>query len=160
MTNKEKISKYILPHMELYADGRLFNHKTNKFKKWSKGKNGYLQTSLYDLGKCKKVYQHRVLAIYFINNPKNKPEVNHINGIKNDNRLDNLEWVTNSENSKHAFNIGLKKVTRPYKKVIDTITNKIYRSVTEAANEHNISQSHLSNILAGREINKTSLKFY
>lgn len=51
---------------------------------------------------------HRLLAEHFIPNPNNKREVNHINGNKHDNRLENLEWVTSSENRKHAFDTGLK----------------------------------------------------
>ena len=67
-------------------------------------KNGYLRVKL--LGKTCKV--HRLVATAFIPNPENKPTVNHINGIKSDNRVDNLEWATYTENTRHAYDTGLK----------------------------------------------------
>ena len=59
---------------------------------------GYHTVSLYKGGKEKRFSIHRLLAQYFIPNPENKPQVDHINRIRTDNRIDNLRWVTISEN--------------------------------------------------------------
>lgn len=144
----------------IYQDGRLFSEQTKKFKKWSKNTNGYIRCTIWNNNKSITVSQHRLLAEIFIPNPLNKLQVNHINGVKYDNRLENLEWVTQSENGLHSFANGLQKVTKPCKKVIDTNNNKIYDSVTEAAKDNIISRSHLSNMLTGKINNKTTLKLY
>lgn len=64
---------------------------------------GYKRVSL----KNKTYFIHRLIAMTFINNPDNHPQVNHKNGIKTDNRVENLEWVTNQENRNHAVNNNL-----------------------------------------------------
>lgn len=72
------------------------------------GKNGYLMIDLCKDKKIKKHLVHRLIAETFLENPLNKEQVNHINGIKNDNRLVNLEWNTRSENQLHSIKIGLR----------------------------------------------------
>lgn len=57
-------------------------------------------------------YVHRLIALTFIPNPDNKPQVNHINSVRDDNRVENLEWATNSENQKHAFKHGFQRGRR------------------------------------------------
>lgn len=74
-------------------------------------KDGYLEIALYKNGKSKYYRIHRLVAIAFISNNENKKEVNHINGIKSDNRVDNLEWCTSSENQVHAYKTGLQKIS-------------------------------------------------
>lgn len=83
--------------------GDVTRFRKGKILKPSKDKNGYLGLTLCDSGdRYVKAKVHRVVAQAFIPNPENKAEVNHLNGIKWDNRVDNLEWSTRSENHIHA----------------------------------------------------------
>lgn len=78
---------------------RILKYNTNIF--------GYKYVILCKESKNKCFLIHRLIGIAFIPNPENKPQINHINGIKTDNSISNLEWCTQQENSIHAFKTGL-----------------------------------------------------
>jgi len=70
---------------------------------------GYIRVVLCKCNNRKAISVHRLVAKNFIDNPKEKPDVNHIDGNKKNNKISNLEWVTKKENSLHSFKIGLQK---------------------------------------------------
>lgn len=72
---------------------------------------GYIQVELPSKDKRVLKLIHVLVAEAFIPNPNNYPQVNHINGLKDDNRAENLEWVNNSMNQLHAYKLGLNRVT-------------------------------------------------
>lgn len=117
---------------------------------------GYCVVGLFKDGKPFYKRIHRLVAEAFIDNPKNKPCVNHINGIKTDNNVFNLEWCTYSENEMHSYNvlgkklIGHKKVfpngINPKSKSVLCIENNMkFNSLKDAAN---VLKLHRANIAA------------
>ena len=100
--------------------------------------------------KGKRFIVHRLIAMAFIPNPENKPEVNHKNGIKNDNRLENLEWVTHEENHIHASINGLTAHgENHYKAKLNEFQIRVIRKCDdliqkELAEIFNINQSNVS----------------
>jgi hypothetical protein len=132
--------------------------------------NGYTVVALYLKDrKMKMVKVHRMVAQSFIANPQNKPCVNHKNGIKTDNRVENLEWNTNKENMDHAWATGLKNTSqyRYYgavdgekcwkskikeKDALDILKNckRTNKSIAFYANKHGLSESATSHIVYRR----------
>lgn len=94
-------------YYEVSDQGRVRNTRTKRIKAQSVQTTGkYLQVSLWANNREKRVLVHRLVAQAFIPNPHNKPQVNHINKDDRDNAVANLEWVTASENHKHAWANG------------------------------------------------------
>lgn len=100
-------------HYYIGKAGEVYNKKTNRLKKAGKDNKGYLRVRLSNgrkNGSTKKI--HRLVAAAFLNTYSESLQVNHINCIKTDNRVENLEMVTQSENTKHAWNKGRMKLTK------------------------------------------------
>lgn len=90
-------------------NGEVFSKRKNGFRKLVSpiGKDGYNKIGLCQNGNRTYYRVHRLVAECYISNPNNFEQVNHINGIKTDNRVDNLEWVSHSGNITHAYKTGL-----------------------------------------------------
>jgi len=123
MENKKEVWKDVIGYEGRYQVSNLGNVKSlnrtikyvvgdKKRTKISKSKNliriyvnGYCRVRLYSVGsiKPKLIYIHRLVASAFLYNLENKPQVNHKNMVRDDNRVENLEWCTSSENNKHSY---------------------------------------------------------
>jgi hypothetical protein len=116
------------------------NYKVNE--------NGYVRVYIYN-----KTYAvHRLVAIAFLENPDNKEQVNHIDGNKLNNKLDNLEWVTNKENQIHKVKIGLgNNFTRTIIQYdLEGSLIKEFKSIISAAKEMGVSKSNIQGVLLNK----------
>lgn len=131
--------------------GNIKSIKRNIILKSSNNKKGYLQVILGYKGKTKAFRVHRLVAENFIENVDKKSQVNHIDGNKHNNRVDNLEWCTNSENQKHAFKYNLqnnKGILNPNCKKINQyslsgVLLKTWNGFYEIEKELNYSRSSI-----------------
>jgi len=121
---------------------------------------GYFMVNLCKCGKTNTRLVHRLVASSFLKNEHGKKIVNHIDGNKKNNYVSNLEWCTASENTKHAYSIGLMRITECMRKTmnrsravvrIDMFGNsKTYHSLTSASICESVSLTSIANNLAGR----------
>lgn len=90
-------------------DGIVINIKTKRKLKYQIDKNGYYRVSLYNKNKQTKQFVHRLVAMAYLQNIEKLPQVNHKDGNKQNNNINNLEWCSAKQNVNHAFRTGLKK---------------------------------------------------
>jgi len=95
---------------EVSNQGRVRNARTGKVLRLRKRPDGYLDVMLWYKGQAKRCFIHKLVATAFVEGWRKGLEVNHKNGIKSDNRAENLEWVTSSENHQHARDVLLLEV--------------------------------------------------
>ena len=143
----------IATNYEVSNMGNIRNIKTGQILNPGISGNGYKQVSLKmdDTGKFKKQYIHRLVAQYWLDNPENKREVNHKNLDRTDNRAENLEWLTSSENQKHKFENGNYKTSNRKVVQMDKDNNEIavFESVIAAARELGISRQGIDKVVHG-----------
>lgn len=125
------------PKIEVTKDGKLrtWHGSWRQYveKKTRDDKDGYkIISTRHPDGRTTSARVHRLVAEAYVPNPENKPVVNHINGIKDDNRAENLEWVTVSENTQHGYDrLGvLSAQSKPVLLMIDGKRYSTYQSIT------------------------------
>lgn len=113
-------------------------------------KDGYLQVNLSKKGKTRMSKIHRLVAEAFILKEKNKNQVNHKDGNKENNHIENLEWCTNSENLVHSHYVLKNTHGKKARHVLCIETNKAFLTISEAARATGARQPHISQCLKGK----------
>jgi len=143
-------------HYYATEDGRIFSEKRKEIieLKGSVSADGYQVVQLMNNNKKEKYRVHRIIALTWLSNLRNLEIVNHKDGNKLNNNVNNLEWVTHSENSKHAHMTGLVKTAKRPVCQLDKnglLINE-YASVTEAAKLIGASIGQISGVCSGKKL--------
>lgn len=150
---------------EVSPDGIVRNTKRDIVKASKDDRKGYRQVSLYRNGKEHHRKVHRLVAEAYIPNPDNKPCINHKDGNKLNNSVDNLEWVTYSENTIHAYRSGLNKPHPSYgmrgkknpnggakgKPIVINETGEVFKNIVDCARRKDLRGKSITDTLHGRQ---------
>lgn len=140
------------PDYQVSSTGLIKSSKSkDKILKQSLDTRGYPQVTLYHLGKRKNLMVHKLVANAFLSNPNNYRVINHKNGNKCDNRIENLERCTSIYNNRHAFKTGIRTKKLIVKEVIE-IKQRLKKGETHIsiAKDYNISRVTVTNISTGK----------
>ena len=153
---EERVAEMFGVKISVYSDGSVWIRRgfTNKRRFGNLTDRGYKSVTIRDRSEgrkiSRKVYVHKLVGMAFIPNTEHKPQINHKNGIKTDNRPENLEWCTNDENQRHrCVELDLYGQGRP---VVCVETGKEYRTIKHAARQTGIQRSSISACISGRRI--------
>ncbi|MDX1373760.1 MAG: NUMOD4 domain-containing protein [Nitrososphaeraceae archaeon] len=123
--------------------GRVWSFKREMFLKLSPRKDGYLRVNIYNNKGRKTVNVHRLVGLYFVDNPRNMKELNHIDGNKMNNHANNLEWCSRSENIKHAYSNNLKS-NKGENHPRNKLTKKDVKSIRRLLRFSNLTHKQIS----------------
>lgn len=134
-------------------DGRVFSHIRNRELKPKIDRYGYKVVTLFKDCKSHYITVHRIVAITFVPNPFSKRCVNHINEIKTDNRVDNLEWVTVKENDNHGTRNSRMSDTKSKKPVMQILpdgTVRYFKGVKDASRQTGLNRCLIADCCKGK----------
>ncbi len=133
------------------SDGFVYSDKTSRILNPNISDHGYHFVRPCKNGKAKRMSIHRCVALTYIPNPDNKPKINHKNGIKSDNRVENLEWATASEDTQHAMDTGLYKGKKAVIRY-DLKGNELnrYTCAAEAERDTDVSATKIAAVCRGK----------
>lgn len=142
-------SRYLISRVgkvKIVSTGKLMSIQTNE--------SGYSHVNLWDGNKIEKAYIHRLVAIHYIPNPQNKPEVNHLDFDPRNNHYTNLEWATESENRLHSVKyrgvFGSAKRKIPVMCISkEGLLINTYDCISDAERATNINQQNISKVISG-----------
>lgn len=139
VNSKEWVVCEDYPSYMINREGQVKSNLSNKILKPSRLKTGYICVGLRKHGKSYTVRLHRLLAKAFIPNPNNKPHIDHINGVRDDNRLENLRWCTNKENQNFELarinNSNALKGKKQSKESVEKRANTLQKSIGKKVNQ-------------------------